>query len=456
MKSFSKQTNKWILSTLLVAALGSQYYFSVSSTSLGSIDMSSKSEEKLAELIKQLDSQDTDIEYKEKRKKELNAEFAVKIAAEKAIKTPQQIEAVAAQRPQKIELEAVPKATTEATTSFKFECTDCAPPGVEKAIIDSSIKAVLAELKNPKKPVAPVEAKVEIKKEEAIIETAADKRAREKEEREEKKQAIKDRKEKIKQDKLDKLNDQKSDRNDAFADKMEEAAEKCQDNLSCKVTRFASLLKTYSGSKKIDQFAATKAFNQYIDKDLRASLNAKPGSDIKVAAMHSLDEIADLPSEYKSLKIRTIDIAKSAQTETATTINGMYKESKKLLDQKRPIESQAAQLEAIEADKSFRRDTDVIYSNIYEGLNSSNDHTTLEYFKSGYVADMKTLISRITNPSGVTETIANPTAGSRGGRTGNTTVVNNGNPSQDNASNNLGSVNFGTPAANRTGSRTAK
>ena len=35
-------TQKWVLSSLLIAALGSQYYFSVSSKNIGAIDMASE------------------------------------------------------------------------------------------------------------------------------------------------------------------------------------------------------------------------------------------------------------------------------------------------------------------------------------------------------------------------------------------------------------------------------
>ncbi len=456
MKPFSKQTNKWLLSTLLIAALGSQYYFSVSSKSLGSTEMSSTaSEEKLARLKLELDSNhEASPEVKVKRIKELDAEFAPKIAAEKLAGQslgPQKIEQLAAAKTEKIVLEpVVAKSETEGKTVQIF-CADCGTSGISVTGSEDAIKAIAVRLSTKKEEkIEPAVAKVEVK-EEVVIETAAEKRERLKQEKEDKKQAIKDKKEEIKQAKLDKINEAKSERNDLFAEKAEEMADKCKDDLDCKVKGLSSLMTTYSGNRKVDLFVVTKAYNQYIDKDLKAGLSAAPGTEAHVAALEAIYPMMAIPSEYKSLKTRTIEYTKAGQNVTANSINEAYKRATVLGEQKKSIESYNVRDQAIQAEQLFKSDYDYIKSNIYEGLSSSKDQTTMAYVTSNYLTDINKIVTRLSNAAGITDTVTTVTAGGRAGRTGNGTIL-NGNPVQSNADI-LSGVKFGTATTNRVGTR---
>jgi len=86
MKPFTKTANKWILSTLMIAALGSQYYFSVSSNTSGHFELSSTAAEELAEKLKQLKATPdiTEAEHA-KRKHELLVQYNKLINAENAV-----------------------------------------------------------------------------------------------------------------------------------------------------------------------------------------------------------------------------------------------------------------------------------------------------------------------------------------------------------------------------------
>ena len=452
MKTFTKQTNKWLLSTLLVAALGSQYYFSVSSNSIGNFEMSSEvptAADELATRLKTLDATPeltaADLPQLEKRRKEIIAEFEPKIAAEK-------------------------KAATEAKT-VGMHCADCGVGGITVTGSEKAIAAVAARLSTKKSdPIVAATPALAVTitpatvtaKEEVKFETARERREREKEERDEAKAEVKRKKDDIKEAKADKLKDEKETRNEEFAEKAEEIAEKCLDNLSCKVNRLTTLMNRYTGKKKIDMFVVNKAYNQYIDKDLKAGLRGEDGSEGKAAALEAIAALTGaLTGEYKSLKTRTVDSAKAAQTSAALAVNGLYKQADLYLKQNKPIEAKLSHDKGVKDEATFRQDAEVIYQSMYHGLDSSKDQTTLDYVRNHYVPDVAKLLTQLSNTTatiGQTVNSSTTTVGSgriaRGGNVGSATTVNGSTIINSGNTIGNGNVQFGTTSPSRAVNRT--
>lgn len=486
MKPFSKTANKWLLSTMMIAVLGSQYYFSASSLNYGKFELSSTAQEELDQKIQDIGKDKSlTAEQREKLKKELTAKYTPQIEAEKkvkpvpksktvelqakpvAAKAEVSVSAPAAAKSDKTEKASttpapattpVPEvkpaaaAQTEGSTQSQF-VVDCKLCGGTSRVTISGINektaVEIAKHLNPEKKVE-TPTVVEPKKEEpAVVETAQEKRERLKEEREEKKQAAKQKKEDARQAKLDKEQDAKEERNDKFTDKADEIAERCHDDLSCKANRMASLMREFSGRKKVDSFVVMKAYNTLIDKDLKAGL----AGDDKQSTLQAIDTLlTQIPSEYKSLKTRAVDSVKYGQISQAATVNALFRQADEYQRQNKPNDAIFTRSQAMLAADTFKQEAGAIYSGIYEDLKSVGDNTTLDYVVNSYRPDINKLMSNLMSSRGV---IGSETStGSRAGRTGNSTVnISNGGAVISNT-NSLNGVNFGTPSTNRTVNRT--
>ncbi len=438
MKTFPKQKNKWLLSTLLVAALGSQYYFSVSSKSMGSVEMSSVAEELALKLEQLKHTPDIKAPEFEKRRKEIIAEYESKFVAEKT----------------KLETAEALKITakTEAKT-VQILCADCGEGGVTVTGSEKAIADIAAQLGKKKTETVATVAKVEVVAKEDKFETAKERREREKEERDDAKAEVKRKKEIAKDEKNDKLLEDKITRNEEFVEKAEEIAEKCQDNLSCKVNRITSLLGRYTGKKKIDMFVVTKAYNQYIDKDLKAGLRGEDGSEGKTGALEALAALTgSIPAEYKSLKTRSVDSAKAAQTSQALAVNGLFKQADLYTKQNKLNEALLSRDQGLKAEAVFRQDAEVIYQSMYTGLNSTKDLTTMDYVRNNYVPDVTKLLNQLTNTTAsIGQTVNTSSTSTRVGRGGSTIV--NGTTIQ-NSNDSLSTVQFSPATPNRAVNRT--
>jgi len=537
MKPFTKTANKWILSTLMIAALGSQYYFSVSSNTSGHFELSSTAAEELAEKLKQLKATPdiTEAEHA-KRKHELLVQYNKLINAENAVvkkapvvkATAETVAAPASKETasKKIELEAktidpnfmgppaptaadlakakatVAVAATEAQPvgptinapaagvaataasalkksdtegkTYKIICKECNDDGyviisktneqtaVQLASFLNGKQAVTStpEVKVEAKPVAKAEPTIEEEcaSEETAVERSRCIREKTKEAREVKKRLAQEKRDEKKQAKLDKEQEKREIRNDKFEEKAEAIAESCRDDLRCKTTKLTALMNSLKGSNKVDQFTVMKAYNELIADDLKATLGSADGKSLALKTIESM--MSQIPSEYKDVKKRAVDIAKVGQINKAESVNTLYKQSEELKNNKNYIEAAQMFGKARVAETTLRRESNEVFFTMRDGLNSSNDSSTLDYVINTYVPDLKTVMDRLSNVSGIApdsssaiNSALGTSSGNRGGRTGNTTNINNGAASVGNA-NSLNGVKFGTASGQRTGNRT--
>lgn len=523
MKPFTKTANKWVLSTLMIAALGSQYYFSESSKSNGQFELSSTAGEELAEKIQQIKST-PNIKPEEfaKRKRELLIQYSPAIDAEnaalsKAIAAKTALgqsaakdapvetataSAVAEQDPNfmgppstadlkkgnapetisvgtdgsivasavssyvatSAATETAPKKSNTEARTIKVNCEGCDESlmtNIRKAIeqlvqpieqiatkqqVTTSPQPVAAAA-----PVAPAVAKADEYADETPIERSRRLREEKREAKEEKRLA----KEEAEREK-------REERNEIFADKASEISERCNDDLGCKMSRFSSLMRSYTGRKKVDQFAVTKAYNELISGDLRSALGGAEGSASKTAALDAISTMmSSVPSEYKFLKKNSIDSVKYGQITQASAVESLYKQADQFKAQRRTTEELQTRDQAMRAEQAFRQDANQVYSTLRESLGSVNDTATWNYVTTSYVPDLQSAINRFSSITGlnlngtssVSSTVTGSTSSGRGGRNGNATTVNNGNSMID-GSNSLSNVNFGTPSGNRSVNRT--
>ena len=400
MKQFAKQ--KWALSALLIAALGSQYYFSTSSNNIKSLELSSVAPE--VQVV-------------------VDAAAILDKAAPAVVVAPATPVA-----PVAAPAAAKPAATATEGVAPTVPCAECVVLSREQA---EKIRKILAEVVAEKTAAAKAETP-------AVVESALDKSRRLREEAAEAKRLAA-------QDKADKLRDERLARNDEFKDKMEEAADRCAGEISCITSRYTSLLSRYSGKRKIDMGVATAAYSKYIQPGLKASVSAE-GNDS--AAQETLRSIGlDIPLEYRAIKEASLDDVKAVAQQRAVEANKNFR----LADQYSKAKKFAESADAFQLGKLQREDYDHDMGIYEKTLKSSlsDDSATLAYMQKNFMPEVSRLFTNMNNLDGLS--IAESTAsGSRNARGGMTTVVNDGKITTLNNNNN---VSFGTPTTSVNGGR---
>lgn len=413
MKQFTKQ--KWVLSALLITALGSQYYFSTSSVQVSSVEMASTA------------TVDSITE---------NAQILAAVVAPQNPSVPSV--------PVAPSVPPAPVATTEGVAPT-VPCADCVILSRENAakihkilqdIIDSRAAAATPEV-----AATPVETPLE--KSRRLREEAAETR----------RLAAEEKAAKIREDKLM--------RNDEFKDKMEQAADRCAGDVSCISSRYTSLLSRYSGTRKVDQSVAAAAYARYIQPGLKAAVGAD-GND--ALAQETLQNISmDIPLEYRAIKEASINDIKAVAQERALAANQDFRLADQYGKDKKYTESnQAFQQATVEA-RDFQSDMTLYQNAIREG--ASDDAATLAYMQRNFMPEIARLYGNMNNLNGLNmatsddpnSPAASANRSARGGTPINPASVDNGKmttlPNTVNTAN-PGSVTFGTPTNTQTGSRT--
>lgn len=349
MKRFKSQ--KWILSTLLFAALGSQYYFSASSRDVGAIEMASLPgvpEQTIIEVSAALD------------RSRPPADQAPAIAPPK-VAAPLSGDRTARQG-------------TEAVVSAA-PCVGCVT--LTKAEADK-IRQILVEVTTGKKAAA---AKADID----VAETPAEKMKRLREEREDKKREEKLAKDEKKRDadlaKVEKKKEEQDARDEKFRSDFERLTARCSD-VECYASSLSTALNRYSDkSRMVSAKVVNEVFAEHIAKDLKDGLK-DPENKSAAAALETL--MAELPSSYKNLKTKSIDIAKAATAPKAVEANASYKLAESLRKQNKLNESNLAFTRAGEQKAELEHMLKIQYEAIHDGTEKSDDKTSYTYYNVNY------------------------------------------------------------------------
>lgn len=412
MKQLSSQ--KWILSTLLFAALGSQYYFSTSSKNAGFIEMSmlaSQPEQSIIEVAAALE------------RSRPPADVAPPVVA-----TPS------------------PDATDGRTVRQKTEAINPAAPCSDCVVLTKAeaqrIREILNELKNQKATPASVD----------DTETAAERMRRLREEREDQRREAKLAKDEKKRDaelaKAEKKKEEQDLRDEKFQTDFERLSARCSD-IECYSSSLASALNRYSDkSRMISSKVVNAVFMEHIAKDLKDGLKDPSNSSAK-EALETL--MAELPSAYKGLKTKTIDLAKSVTEPKAIEANESFKQAEALRKENKLTESNVAFTRATSQRAELESMLKSQYESIHDGTERADDRTTMTYYNVNYAKPARQWLADIMASNFSTSTDAsgapvatNPLTGttSRGVvRGGNATpTIVNGNP----ITNTIGTTNTGS------------
>ncbi len=435
MKTFSKQTNKWILSTALVAALGSQYYFSISSSIVGSIDMSSTAA--------------PSIETKGKV-------IIITSAAEKA-------------KPE-TEARVVQITCTEGCEPFKYS-------GNSKDI--DGLVAAMNKMSEAK-PAAPKAEKLAEKSEVKKEETVAERREREREEKETEKERIKTEKEQA-------LVDAQEDRNERFAAEVEKLTDKCEDKperLKCVTDGFTRILSKFKAKNKVDGKVVEAAFKANIEKDLKTAfatiqsreerivaIEASQGQTAETVQMRAelteyklknLDLVntleSKIPENYTFLKTKTLDIVKAASVAAAVAANSNYKSADALAKSKKSAESIAAYNQAQVGHQALINNAGLYKEALSNIVKDSGSSEVQNYFSTSYLTDMNRILANVQSLTNFKADSAATTSGTTINQPGTTNnrdsrSNSNGVNSQAPALNSNNGVTWGTATTSPTGTR---
>ena len=525
MKQYNGNKQQWLLCAALIMALSSQSYYQVASNQLSSVELASldrqpqavtklseDAEKKLAKLQKQIENDYLE-KHKEDRSKTDNAKLfefyksyeltrlteakSETDVEKKSLKLTQaknfKVEAeklsvlVAAEKKEKIKpvtvivapakILEVAKAKTEGTASPTQVCEGgCAPT-------DENIAAALKVLEAAKKIEIVQETAVEASAEAAVEiapETAKERRERlaleRQEAREAKEEAKRTKAEEIAEKKREKLElaqekkqEEKQIRHEKFAEAAAKIAEECkEEGIECSASGLTSLLSNYTDDKKIDNTVVNKAFNQILAKDLRAALRNPEDSNIAAEALFQIQ--SEIPSEYRFLKTKTIDITRNEAIFRASEVSRNFKMADQLTNAKRPLEAIQYINAGNAAANTYDYSSRILTGGIINGLNSAEDRTTLDYVNRVYMPDMQKIMMNLTNPNGAElntqivsetgtktslpivsskdETSSSATVSTRNSRSGRADTV-----SRDNKPSVLEQIQFGSPSSSPRGNR---
>lgn len=371
MKTYLNQ--RWILSTLLITALGSQYYFSASSKSIGAVEMASTQESQIKNLINILDN------------KAVKRESSV-VESWKELATTQ----------------TTPQNMTKLTkTEAAPSCNDCVEVSFSREEYDRLKKTLteMAEKPGALKEIQTAKATDTEDKTTDPDETESEKRRRLRREKLEAK-----REQKL--TKKEKEKDAQEERDDAFEEKFEELSENCSESgrddesaLECYASSLGSALSRYTGSKKnrVNDSVVRKIYNEHISRELKEALT-DPENPSAVSALENL--MADIPGEYRSIKANAIKHARDASAQVATQANSEFKLAEEYRRANRMKESTQMFASAMNHKTNLEgmlQSHDVAISS---GTLSAEDNISMKLYKTGYAKEAMQWVSNIMNTTG--------------------------------------------------------
>lgn len=319
-------TKKWVLSGFLIAALGSQYYFSISSQHLSSVEMSSLTDATAENLV------------------DVTAIVEAQLASPSATTTVVRPTAgvsdsvVVSPSPQAAPVAPVvisgdASRRTEGVATATG-CNDCVTFTRAEA---ERIRAVLASVVASRTAVPEAASPAVPPTIDCSTERGAEKIRCEREQRELARREAADAK---REQELD----ERLTRNEEFLTKLEEAVDRCRGDVACISRRYTSLLRTYSGRRKIDANVARDAYKTYIETHLRTRLLAGDDSEGLQDVISELS--SGVPSEYRIVKDNMTMVIRQTTDIRAAAVKETYRQSQLALNQQNPTESHRLMSEA--------------------------------------------------------------------------------------------------------------
>ncbi|MBC7467616.1 MAG: hypothetical protein H7256_16615 [Bdellovibrio sp.] len=413
MKQLSGAKQKWVLSLALLAVLGTQSYFQMSSNTLNSYELASRepAEASPGPKGKHFDPKSPTGISDPDAKKETGATSA-SVDPNKASS--------------KDSGSQTPKACAECVTTDDFQ----------KAI--TSLELQIKELKSGVLKDAPKVA-VADKKEEAKADEESPKERRERiaQEKAEKKQAKEDAKKEKEEAKAELAKEKKDQANEDFQDAMKTINDDCSDSdstsaVQCIAEKMATLLKKVSKDKdaKPDNSVVQKAFSSYFSKAFVASMQ-----DPSFEMSGTLDAIMkDIPNEYSVLKNNAMNAIAKVTADKTAEIKKNYVLAQELKKQNKLGPALEMQQAADSSRDALKANSSTIYKTLLTDVTESKDFNAMTYLRQNYYTNINDLMTSLDQSSTATmnvmagiNTNANGTrSNARGGNASNI-LVNNAN-----------------------------
>jgi hypothetical protein len=207
---------------------------------------------------------------------------------------------------------------------------------------------------------------------------------------------------------------------------MDRIKDKCDQDLECLSSEFASALSRYEGKNALPAATVNKAFKSVVGTSLVKALysNDETALNGSITAIQNL--LQELPSEYKNLKQGVMELVKLQTTTAAQKVTASYSQLSELAKQNNP----QAYLEAVQSTK--QEHNALIYlansysSAIQESVSLSEDLSAISYYQKSYLPNMQKIMSGVMVTTTTNQTNTNqPSVIDRTGRDGNTNVPQN-------------------------------
>lgn len=306
-----KQSNqKWLLPTLLIAALGSQYYFSVSSKNMSVVEMAS-----------------TDLE---------NQILAVTSILDKKIvlEKPRNIGPIDTSKPKPLAYSWSDLSTNSDKATTNITDNSSSLIQTESSVIEKCDSCVTLTKEEYQKT---LELLKKLSEEKKVVSTTE--KVEKKEKDDEEKVNCNDKESKVLRKRCEKNQkriaekEAQEDRDDKFEEKYEELAENCdmgvdaESDLKCYADSFSDALKRFKGkgsgkNKGVSESVVRKVYNKNIKADLKQALT-DPENEDALEALETL--MSEIPAGYKSIKTDVIREARDASAQVAILAQNDFK-----------------------------------------------------------------------------------------------------------------------------------
>ncbi len=391
MKRQLSQPNKWLLTTALLAVLGTNYSLQTSSIEVarlnaGKFDLASTSE--------------------------LTPDGSVRIAPNMSVAN-------------KSEKEESDITLTEAVSSLLPESCESGDCKNVPASADILLKLV-AENKELMSKIKELEAKTIVKTEDAKSEpevtTAQDRlqelRAEcnttedgEKESSSDRRERIKCEKEAIKIVKEEKASEQQEAREEKFEEAVAKIQEKCEgDNVKCLTEKFSSLLNKFKGKKSLSQAFVSQQFKDVIGPELSKSLfNEK----VSPEEMHGIlgELFNDFPSEYSNIQKATLSAIQKMAVEKAKNVPAGYKTAELMSKQNNPA-AYLQKLNEVQTEQQSLETMTNSYTASFLSSDAYNNNIEMStYYKKSYLPTIQETFAKILSPTTTTTATTTTTDG---------------------------------------------
>ncbi|MFN3455335.1 MAG: hypothetical protein ACK41T_10285 [Pseudobdellovibrio sp.] len=229
-------------------------------------------------------------------------------------------------------------------------------------------------------------------------------------------------------------------------DKIERMQKKCDSDVECLATEFNSALRGFSGSNKLPDEMVRQQFKIVVGSELSKSLY---GMDAESAASALSKILASVPAQYKGVKQTALDLVKTQATQKAASVTQLYAQANTVSKTNNPQAYLQIMNQAQQEHSELTRTTEAYSAIARNYITSTGDSDFAKYYQSSYLPSLQRVFNSIivseasntaNNNSNTTNTANTRTSDARVSNNVASTTTNNAWDSSINSG-----VQFGAP-----------